>query len=152
MTASVIPDKLKEVLEDVGKVYNSKSGMNVYPNSFSKLQTEILKVCNKNVLLEKENAELKKRQAEIIEVFTSASSGDDFEMAESAREIMEILNIPCYRHGKVINKLTTAKEIIRELIDNAPNVYSGRNMEEQQKKCFSFYNAIIKAKQFIKEE
>lgn len=58
MTASIIPDKLKEVLEDVGKVYNSKNGMNVYPNSFSRLQTEILKVCNKNVELEKENAEL----------------------------------------------------------------------------------------------
>lgn len=50
--------------------------------------------------LEKENVEL-----------------DDFEMAESAREVMETLNITCYRHGKVKSKLTEAKEIIKELLD-----------------------------------
>jgi len=50
---SVIPNKLKEELEDVGKVYNSRSGMCVYPNAFSRLQTEIVKVCNENKELEK---------------------------------------------------------------------------------------------------
>ena len=49
--------------------------------------------------LEKENAELKKQLGDVIECFTSSSSGDDFEMAESAREVMEVLNISCYRHG-----------------------------------------------------
>ena len=57
---SVIPNKLKEELEDVGKVYNSRSGMCVYPNAFSRLQTEIVKVCNVNKELEKENTILKK--------------------------------------------------------------------------------------------
>ena len=66
--------------------------------------------------LEKENTELKERHAEILEAFASASSGDDFEMAESAREIMEILNIPCYRHGKVVSKLTKAKNHIHRLL------------------------------------
>lgn len=67
--------------------------------------------------LEKENAELKERHAEILEAFASASSGDDFEMAESAREIMEILNIPCYRHGKVVSKLTKAKALLAKWVE-----------------------------------
>lgn len=88
----------------------------------------------------KENTELKERQAEIIEVFTSASSGDDFEMAESAREIMEILNIPCYRHGKVTSKLTQAKEIIKELLDTQSRLDPYRNI---------FKGRILKAEQFL---
>ena len=56
---SIIPDKLKEELEDVGKVYNSRSGMCVYPNAFSRLQTEIIKVCNKNKDLEAQIEKMK---------------------------------------------------------------------------------------------
>lgn len=67
--------------------------------------------------LKKENTELKERHAEILEAFASASSGDDFEMAESAREIMEILNIPCYRHGKVVSKLTKAKALLAKWVE-----------------------------------
>lgn len=67
--------------------------------------------------LEKENTELKERHAGILEAFTSASSGDDFEMAESAREIMEMLNIPCYRHGKVVSKLTKAKALLAKWVE-----------------------------------
>lgn len=66
--------------------------------------------------LEKENAELKEQIGDVIECFTSSSIGDDFEMAESAREVMEVLNMQCYRHGKVKSKLTEAKEIIRALL------------------------------------
>lgn len=62
----------------------------------------------------KENAELKEQFSDVLECFASASSGDDFEMAESAREVMEILNIPCYRHGKVKSKLTEAKELLKQ--------------------------------------
>lgn len=43
------------------------------------------------------------------------------------------------------------KDIIRQLIANAPNTYSGTNIELQQKKMFSFQNAVNKAKQFLKE-
>ena len=56
---SIIPDKLKEELEDVGKVYNSRSGVCVYPNAFSRLQTEIMKVCNKNKNLEAQIEKMK---------------------------------------------------------------------------------------------
>lgn len=64
----------------------------------------------------KENAELKNQLSDVYECFISASSGDDFEMAESAREVMEVLDMKCYRHGKVKSKLTEAKEIIRALL------------------------------------
>lgn len=60
----------------------------------------------------KENAELKTQLSDVLECFISASSGDDFEMAESAREVMEVLNIRCYRHGEVKSKLTKAKELL----------------------------------------
>ena len=65
--------------------------------------------------LKKENAELKEQIGDVIECFTSSSIGDDFEMAESAREVMEVLNMQCYRHGKVKSKLTEAKKIISNL-------------------------------------
>lgn len=98
--------------------------------------------------LEKENEELKERHAEILEAFASASSGDDFEMAESAREIMEILNIPCYRHGKVVSKLTKAKELLEDLIRFQPYI-------DKVAMFLSIGNewktAIYKAEQFLKE-
>lgn len=45
-------------------------------------------------------------------------------------------------------QLTKAKEIIQQLIANAPNTYSGTNIELQQKKMFSFQDAVNKAEQF----
>jgi hypothetical protein len=66
--------------------------------------------------LEKENAELKEKISDVLECFVSSSSGDDFEMAESAREVMEVLSIPCYRHGEVKSKLTKAKELLNEFM------------------------------------
>jgi hypothetical protein len=57
---SVIPNKLKEELEDVKKVYDYGKTICTHPNSFDRLQTEIVKVCNVNKELEKENAILKK--------------------------------------------------------------------------------------------
>lgn len=58
MKESVIPKKLLDELEDVAKVYNSKSGMVVYPDSLSKLRTEIMKVCNEKQIAEKHILEL----------------------------------------------------------------------------------------------
>ena len=68
--------------------------------------------------LQEENAELKEQLSNVRECFISASSGDDFEMAESAREVMEVLDISCYRHKdeREKSKLTKAKEIISELL------------------------------------
>lgn len=64
--SSVMPEKLKELLDDVKSVYESK-GMTVYPNSFSKLETEIVKVCNTKDNLEKENAELTATNKSLLE-------------------------------------------------------------------------------------
>ncbi len=102
---------------------------------------------NKGIIqsLTKENAELKERHAEILEAFASASSGDDFEMAESAREIMEILNIPCYRHGKVVSKLTKAKELLKKI---EKIVYSGEN---EIKRLSQIVDILAEAEQFLKE-
>lgn len=44
-----------------------------------------------------------------------------------------------------------AAEIIQQLIINAPNTYSGTNIELQQRKMFSFQNAVSRAEQFLKE-
>lgn len=89
--------------------------------------------------LEKENKKLNRQLSDIVECFTSASSGDDFEMAESAREIMEILDMPCYRHEKVKSKLTEATEIIKKLMVFAE--IDNREYEE----------AYREAEQFLKE-
>ena len=51
---SMISNKLKEELTDVGKVYNSGSCIISHPNSFDRLQTEIMKICNEKVNLEKQ--------------------------------------------------------------------------------------------------
>ena len=58
----VIPEKLKEKLNDVKLVYESK-GMTVYPNSFSELETEIVKVCNANKNLKEELEQIKLQNA-----------------------------------------------------------------------------------------
>ena len=61
MKENIIPNKLKDELEDVKKVYDFGKTICTHPNSFDRLQTEIVKVCNVNKELEKENAELKER-------------------------------------------------------------------------------------------
>lgn len=75
--------------------------------------------CIKISMLEKENAELKEQISNVRECFISASSGDDFEMAESAREVMEVLDIPCYRHKdkREKSKLTKAKELLKKWVE-----------------------------------
>ena len=55
MRTSVIPNKLKEELEDVKKVYDYGKTICTHPNSFDRLQTEIVKVCNRNVEFENTN-------------------------------------------------------------------------------------------------
>lgn len=104
---------------------------------FSAIQKDVVK-------LEKENASLKEKLAEVIETFVSSSSGDDFEMAESAREIMEILNIPCYRHGKVVSKLTKAKEIIKNLLDDLLTIDGEQTRElKAAKEAEQFLNGEV---------
>lgn len=44
----------------------------------------------------------------------------------------------------------TEREIIKALIENAPNTYSG-NIELQQKKMFAFQNAVKEAQKYLEE-
>ncbi len=48
MKESVIPYELKEELEDVARVYNSRSGICTYPNALTRLQEQIIKICEEN--------------------------------------------------------------------------------------------------------
>ena len=52
MEISVILAKLKEELEDVKKLYDYGKTICTHPNSFDRLQAEIIKVCDANKELE----------------------------------------------------------------------------------------------------
>ena len=41
--------------------------------------------------------------------------------------------------------------LIKLLIENCPDTYSGTDIEKQQQKMFRFQNAVNKAEQFIQE-
>lgn len=41
--------------------------------------------------------------------------------------------------------------LIKLLIENCPDTYSGTNIERQQQKMFLFQGAVYKAEEFIKE-
>ena len=90
---SVVPNKLKEELEAVGKVYNSRSGVCVYPNAFSRLQTEIVKVCNVNKELEKENAELKNRHENVCKNLTDTHRNIREQLANAVLIIKNLLHL-----------------------------------------------------------
>ena len=45
----------------------------------------------------------------------------------------------------------TEREILKALIENAPNTYSGTDIELQQKKMFAFYNAVEEAQKYLEE-
>ena len=88
----------------------------------------------------KENAELK----ETLRTYNGCGDWDnDF---HTCRVYLQHEELQMYIH-----QLTTAKEIMQKLIANAPDTYSGTNIELQQKKMFAFQNAINKAEQFLSE-
>ena len=66
-------DKLRELLEDVRTVYEGK-GMVVYPNSFSKLIEEIMKLDNIN-RLQKEQIEKMKCCSNCSKVYVRKKDG-----------------------------------------------------------------------------
>ena len=113
--SDLISDKvIKKIIEIIGK--EEWNELNDENNDVCTTMGELIITLKGITELEKENKELKEQIGDVIECFTSSSIGDDFEMAESAREVMEVLNMQCYRHGKVKSKLTEAKEIIRALL------------------------------------
>ena len=47
--------------------------------------------------------------------------------------------------------LAESKEVIKALIENSPDTFSGTNIEKQQSKMFKFQNAVNQARQFLEE-
>lgn len=84
----------------------------------------------------KENADLKKQQ------FSLRNERNTF-LAQNEQYEKDLIDFN--------ENLTEAKEIMQKLIANAPDTYSGTNIELQQKKMFSFQDAVNKAEQFLKE-
>lgn len=86
---SVIPEKLKELLDDVKSVYESK-GMIVYPNSFSKLETEIVKVCNENKNIKDKFTKAKNIINGLVDDYISIGfAAVDTELIDEATEFLE---------------------------------------------------------------
>lgn len=85
-------------------------------------------------VLEKENVELRKKNIYLQDALTMQIYTN-----KTNEEISD-------------KQLTEAKEIMQKLIANAPNTYSGTNIELQQKKMFSFQDAVNKAEQFLNNE
>jgi hypothetical protein len=85
----------------------------------------------------KENAELKKQQ------FSLRNERNTF-LAQNEQYEKDLIDFN--------ENLTEAKEIMQKLIANAPDTYSGTNIELQQKKMFSFQDAVNKAEQFLNNE
>ncbi len=61
------------------------------------------------------------------------------------------------QHKQLIEDLDNSKkrieeleEIIKKLIQNRPDTYSGTDIETQQKKMFAFMVAVNKAEEFLK--
>lgn len=112
--------------------------MNVITDNSETLKNALARIAE----LEEENKRLNVGLSNVIEVFQSSSSGDDLEMAECAREIMEILDISCYRHGKVKSRFSEAKEIICEYVRLA-------NLEKED--TVAIWQLYHKAEQFLKD-
>lgn len=68
---------------------------------------------------------------------------------ERCEELVDIMSLVEKRESD--DKLKLAKDIIKKLISNAPDTYSGTDIELQQSKMFAFHNAINEAEEFIKE-
>lgn len=89
-----------------------------------------------NKELEKENAELK---------------SENQKWKDEWQEQVQKATDEGYARTLQTIQLSKAKEIIKKLIANAPDTYSGTNIELQQKKMFSFQDAVNKAEQFLKD-
>lgn len=156
---SIIPNKLKEELEDVGRVYNSRSGMCVYPNAFSRLQTEIIKICNENRLLKEGktnvfaelNEETAKSNAELLDKVTdlekeNAELKADYEVLSCSvgdfGELQDKLEEEQRKNNVLSDNLVKAKEIISKFVEWA---------NWQGSKCPSFKSIQDKAEQFLSE-
>ena len=68
---------------------------------------------------------------------------------ERCEELVDIMSLVEKRESD--DRLKLAKDIIKKLVSNAPDTYSGTNIELQQSKMFAFQNAVNEAEDFLKE-
>lgn len=68
---------------------------------------------------------------------------------ERCEELVDIMSLVEKRESD--DKLKLTKDIIKRLLNNAPDTYSGTNIELQQSKMFAFQNAVNEAEDFLKE-
>ena len=69
---------------------------------------------------------------------------------ERCEELVDLMSLVEKRNND--DKLKLAKDIIKRLIENAPNIYMGtEDADLQQSKAFAFQNAINEGTDFLKE-
>ncbi len=69
---------------------------------------------------------------------------------ERCEELVDLMSLVEKRNND--DKLKLAKDIIKRLIENAPNIYMGtEDVDLQQSKAFAFQNAINEGIDFLKE-
>ena len=128
-------EELKQKAKDFIDRINKESGGNWLDKYYL---TDLL------VMFATENgiAELEKENAELKEEFKK--------WKDEWQEQVQKATDEGYARTLQIIQLSKAKEIMQKLIANAPDTYSGTNIELQQKKMFTFQDAVNKAEQFLK--
>lgn len=69
---------------------------------------------------------------------------------ERCEELVDLMSLVEKRDND--DKIKLAKDIIKRLIHNAPDTYSGTDIMLQQSKMFAFQAASVDAYDFLKEE
>jgi hypothetical protein len=68
---------------------------------------------------------------------------------ERCEELVDLMSLVEKKDSD--DKMKLAKDIIKKLVSNAPNTYSGTDIGLQQRKMFAFHNAVNEAEDFLKE-
>ena len=69
---------------------------------------------------------------------------------ERCEELVDLMSLVEKKDSD--DKIKLAKDIIKKLVSNAPDTYSGTDIELQQSKLFAFQNAVYAAQDFLREE
>ena len=54
-------------------------------------------------------------------------------------------------YWKTVKQLDKAQRLLKTLIENCPDTYSGTDVMKQQNKMFKFQNAVNESEDFLKE-
>lgn len=68
---------------------------------------------------------------------------------ERCEELVDLMSLVEKRDND--DKIKVAKDIIKRLINNTPDTYSGTDVELNQSKMFAFQNAVNEGMDFLKE-